>query len=160
MKQLKENEGIERSLLLAMAIIAGLTVANCYYNQPLLEMIRHDMGVSQHKANLITVVTQIGYALGLCLLIPMGDLYSRRRIIVVNMTVAAIMAIIIAVAHKVWIVWGASLLLGACSVIPQFFIPIAGQYSEEKHKSRNMGHRSIWVANWHSRIESGKRLCR
>ena len=139
MKQLKENEGIERSLLLAMAIIAGLTVANCYYNQPLLEMIRHDMGVSQHEANLITVVTQIGYALGLCLLIPMGDLYSRRRIIVVNMTVAAIMAIIIAVAHKVWIVWGASLLLGACSVIPQFFIPIAGQYSEEKHKSRNMG---------------------
>lgn len=139
MKQLKENEGIERSLLLAMAVIAGLTVANCYYNQPLLEMIRHDIGVSQHEANLITVVTQIGYALGVCFLIPMGDLYSRRRIIVVNMTVAAMMAIVIAVAHKVWLIWGASLLLGACSVIPQFFIPIAGQYSEKKNKSRNMG---------------------
>lgn len=69
----------------------------------------------------------------------MGDLYSRRRIIVVNMTVAAMMAIVIAVAHKVWLIWGASLLLGACSVIPQFFIPIAGQYSEKKNKSRNMG---------------------
>ena len=122
-----------------MAVIAGLTVANCYYNQPLLEMIRHDIGVSQHEANLITVVTQTGYALGLCFLIPMGDLYSRRRIIVVNMTVAAMMAIVIAVAHKVWLIWGASLLLGACSVIPQFFIPIAGQYSEKKNKSRNMG---------------------
>lgn len=139
MKQLKENEGIERSLLLTMAVIAGLTVANCYYNQPLLEMIRHDMGVSQHAANLITVVTQIGYALGLCFLIPMGDLYSRRRIIVINMSVAAVMAVIIAFALRVWIVWGASLLLGACSVIPQFFIPIAGQYSEKKNKSRNMG---------------------
>ena len=139
MKQLKENEGIERSLLLTMAVIAGLTVANCYYNQPLLEMIRHDMGVSQHAANLITVVTQIGYALGLCFLIPMGDLYSRRRIIVINMSVAVVMAVIIAFAQKVWIVWGASLLLGACSVIPQFFIPIAGQYSEKKNKSRNMG---------------------
>lgn len=139
MKQLKENEGIERSLLLTMAVIAGLTVANCYYNQPLLEMIRHDMDVSQHAANLITVVTQIGYALGLCFLIPMGDLYSRRRIIVINMSVAAVMAVIIAFAQKVWIVWGASLLLGACSVIPQFFIPIAGQYSEKKNKSRNMG---------------------
>ena len=139
MKQLKENKGIERSLLLTMAVIAGLTVANCYYNQPLLEMIRHDMGVSQHEANLITVVTQIGYALGLCFLIPMGDLYSRRRIIVINMSVAAVMAVIIAFAQRVWIVWGASLLLGACSVIPQFFIPIAGQYSEKKNKSRNMG---------------------
>ena len=139
MKQLKENEGIERSLLLTMAVIAGLTVANCYYNQPLLEMIRHDLGVSQHEANLITVVTQIGYALGLCFLIPMGDLYSRRRIIVVNMSVAAIMALVIAFANRICIVWGASLLLGACSVIPQFFIPIAGQYSEKKNKSRNMG---------------------
>lgn len=139
MKQLKENKGIERSLLLTMAIIAGLTVANCYYNQPLLEMIRHDMGVSQHEANLITVVTQIGYALGLCFLIPMGDLYSRRRIIVINMSVAAVMAVFIAFSQRVWIVWGASLLLGACSVIPQFFIPIAGQYSEKKNKGRNMG---------------------
>ena len=139
MKQLRENEGIERSLLLTMAVIAGLTVANCYYNQPLLEMIRHDMGVSQHEANLITVVTQIGYALGLCFLIPMGDLYSRRRIIVINMSVAAIMAVFIAFSQRVWIVWGASLLLGACSVIPQFFIPIAGQYSEKKNKGRNMG---------------------
>ena len=139
MKQLKGNEGIERSLLLTMAVIAGLTVANCYYNQPLLEMIRHDLGVSQHEANLITVVTQIGYALGLCFLIPMGDLYSRRRIIVVNMSVAAVMATVIAFANRICIVWGASLLLGACSVIPQFFIPIAGQYSEKKNKSRNMG---------------------
>ena len=139
MKQLKENKGIERSLLLTMAVIAGLTVANCYYNQPLLEMIRHDMGVSQHAANLITVVTQIGYALGLCFLIPMGDLYSRRRIIVINMSVAAVMAVFIAFSQRVWIVWGASLLLGACSVIPQFFIPIAGQYSEKKNKGRNMG---------------------
>ena len=138
MKQLKENGGIERSLLLTMAAV--LPFANCYYNQPLLEMIRHDIGVSQHEANLITVVTQIGYAFGLFFLIPMGDLYSRRRIIVVNMTVAAIMAVVIAVANKVWIIWGASLLLGACSVIPQFFIPIAGQYSEQKNKAR------IWAS--------------
>ena len=139
MNQLKENEGIPGSILLTMAIIAGFTVANCYYNQPLLEMIRSDMGVNEQQANLITVITQIGYALGLFFLIPMGDLYSRRRVILINMTLAALMAIIIAMASRIWLIWGASLILGACSVIPQFFIPIAGQFSKPKDKSRNMG---------------------
>lgn len=139
MNQLKENEGIPGSLLLAMAIIAGFTVANCYYNQPLLEMIRGDLGINAQQANLITVITQIGYALGLLFLIPMGDLYSRRRVILINMTLAALMAIVIATASHIWLIWGASLILGACSVIPQFFIPIAGQFSKPKDKSRNMG---------------------
>lgn len=139
MNQLKENEGIPGSLLLTMAIVAGFTVANCYYNQPLLEMIRTDLGINEQKANLITVITQIGYALGLLFLIPMGDLYSRRRVILINMSLAALMAIAIATASSVWMIWGASLILGACSVIPQFFIPIARQFSKPKDKSRNMG---------------------
>ena len=127
MIQLKENQGIPRSILLMMSIIAGLTVANCYYNQPLLELIRHDLDITEQSANLITVITQIGYALGLFFLIPMGDMFSRKKLILVNMTIAALMAIVMAVAQNVWMLWGASLLIGACSVIPQFFIPIAGQ---------------------------------
>lgn len=139
MIQLKENQGIPRSMLLMMAVVAGFTVANCYYNQPLLELIRNDIGISEQYANLITVVTQIGYALGLCFIIPMGDLFSRRRIIVTNMMMAALMAIIIGVAQNVWMIWGASLVIGASSVIPQIFIPIAGQFSAPENKSRNMG---------------------
>lgn len=139
MIQLKENQGIPRNILLMMAIIAGLTVANCYYNQPLLELIRHDIGITEQSANLITMITQIGYALGLFFLIPLGDMFSRKRLILVNMSIAAVMAIVMAVAQNVWMLWGASLLIGACSVIPQFFIPIAGQFSATKNKSRNMG---------------------
>ena len=139
MIQLKENQGIPRNILLMMAVIAGLTVANCYYNQPLLELIRHDIGITEQSANLITVITQIGYALGLFFLIPLGDMFSRKRLILVNMSIAAVMAIVMAVAQNVWMLWGASLLIGACSVIPQFFIPIAGQFSAPKNKSRNMG---------------------
>ena len=118
MIQLKENQGIPRSILLMMSIIAGLTVANCYYNQPLLELIRHDLDITEQSANLITVITQIGYALGLFFLIPMGDMFSRKKLILVNMTIAALMAIVMAVAQNVWMLWGASLLIGACSVIP------------------------------------------
>ena len=139
MIQLKENQGIPRSVLLMMAVIAGLTVANCYYNQPLLELIRHDIGITEQSANLITVITQIGYALGLFFLIPLGDMFSPKKLILANMSIAAVMAIVMAVAQNVWMLWGASLLIGACSVIPQFFIPIAGQFSVPKNKSRNMG---------------------
>ncbi len=139
MIQLKENQGIPRSVLLMMAVIAGLTVANCYYNQPLLELIRHDIGITEQSANLITVITQIGYALGLFFLIPLGDMFSPKKLILTNMSIAAVMAIVMAVAQNVWMLWGASLLIGACSVIPQFFIPIAGQFSAPKNKSRNMG---------------------
>ena len=106
MIQLKENQGIPRSVLLMMAVIAGLTVANCYYNQPLLELIRHDIGITEQSANLITVITQIGYALGLFFLIPLGDMFSPKKLILANMSI---------------------------------FIPIAGQFSAPKNKSRNMG---------------------
>ena len=139
MIQLKENAGISVGILTAMAVIAGFTVANCYYNQPLLELIRADLHVSEAQANLITVITQIGYALGLFFIIPMGDLYSRRRIVMVNMLVAALMAVVIATAGHIAVVWGASLIIGACSVVPQIFIPIAGQFSESANKSRNIG---------------------
>ncbi len=58
MIQLKENQGIPRHILLMMSIMAGLTVANLYYNQPLLELIRADIGTTEVEANLITVISQ------------------------------------------------------------------------------------------------------
>ena len=100
-----------------MSVIAGLTVANCYYNQPLLELIRHDLNISEGTANLITVLTQVGYAIGLCFIIPMGDLFSRRRIVVVSMTMSAIMATVMAFATNVWMAVGRSII---SSVMPRF----------------------------------------
>lgn len=137
---LEEQGGIPRSVLAMMAIVAGFTVANLYYNQPLLEMMRADLRTTVVAANLITVITQMGYAAGLCFVIPMGDLYSRRRIISISMLSGAAAAIIIALSHTVETVWGASFILGVCSVIPQLFIPIAGQFSRPENRARNMGY--------------------
>lgn len=139
MIQLEENKGIPRHILLMMSVVGGLTVANLYYNQPLLEEMRASLATDELKANLITVITQVGYALGLLLIVPMADMYPRRKIVMVNMAVATLMAAIIATATNVWIVWAASIIIGACSVVPQIFVPMAGLFSRPEHKSRNMG---------------------
>ena len=120
--------------------MAGFTVANLYYNQPLLDMICRETGITQVEANLITVVTQIGYALGLLFVVPLADMVSVRRIVVLGMSVAAVSAVTIGFAENVWMLWGASLTLGVSSIMPQLFIPMAALYSRPENKSRNMGY--------------------
>ena len=140
MIHLSPHNGIPRHILLMMAIMAGFTVANLYYNQPLLDMICRETGITQVEANLITVVTQIGYALGLLFVVPLADMVSTRRIVVVGMLVAAVSAVTMGFAENVWMLWGASLMLGISSIMPQLFIPMAALYSQPKNKSRNMGY--------------------
>ena len=123
-----------------MAVMAGFTVANLYYNQPLLDMICRETGVSQVQANLITVITQVGYALGLLFVVPLADMVPVKRIVVVAMSVAALSALTIACAENVWLLWGASLTLGVSSIMPQLFIPMATLYSRPENKTRNMGY--------------------
>ena len=140
MIRLAPNNGIPRHILLMMAIMAGFTVANLYYNQPLLDMICRETGISQVQANLITVITQVGYALGLLFVVPLADMVPVRRIVVVAMSVAALSALTIASADNVWLLWGASLTLGISSIMPQLFIPMATLYSRPQNKTRNMGY--------------------
>ncbi len=140
MIRLEENKGIPSGVLLMMAVVSGLTIGNIYYNQPLLELIRGEIGASEIETNMVTVISQAGYALGLCFIIPMGDLYSRRRIITVNMVAAGLMSLTIAFAESIGVIWCASLVLGASTVIPQLFIPVAGQFSKPGQKARNMGY--------------------
>jgi predicted MFS family arabinose efflux permease len=67
-------------------------------------------------------------------------LYSRRKIILISMLSAALSSAIIGFSPSLIIVWIASYFLGVCSVIPQLFIPIAGQFSRPENKARNMGY--------------------
>ncbi len=138
-KVLTPDGGIPRSILFVMATTGGLTVANLYYNQPLLETIRNSLGATELQANLITFITQLGYALGLIFIVPLADKLSRRKIVAVNMSVAVACCVTIALSHSIWTVWGASIILGCNSVVPQMFIPVASYFSKPENKSRNMG---------------------
>lgn len=126
-------------MLWMLAIISGLSVANLYYNQPLLNQISEDLAISEFTANLIPMTTQIGYALGLLFIIPLGDLYNRKHIIVVNFLLLMVATCSIASSASVPYILAASLVMGICSVMPQIFIPIAAQFSLPENKARNVG---------------------
>lgn len=137
--ELKENAGLPAHILWTLAIVAGISVANLYYNQPLLNLMRADLGVSDFQANLIAMITQIGYALGLLFIVPLGDLYRRKKIILVNFLLLVFALLTMALAESIYTIWAASLVTGVCSMIPQIFVPIASQYSRPEHKGRNVG---------------------
>lgn len=139
MNALVPNKGIPRNVLFAMALIGGLSVANLYYNQPLLEAMRQSLDATELQANLITFITQTGYAAGLVFVVPLADKLSRRKIIAVNMVVAVVCCLSIAFGSSLWLIWFASLVLGCNSVVPQMFIPVASHFSTSENKSRNMG---------------------
>lgn len=138
-KYLEENKGIPASLLWGLAIISGIAVANLYYNQPLLNRISEDLHISEFTANLIPMTTQIGYALGLLFIIPLGDLYERRKIVVINFALLTLSMFFIAVSPDIRFILLASLVTGICSVMPQVFIPIVSQFSKPENKARNVG---------------------
>ena len=137
--ELKENGGLPAHILWTLAIVAGVSVANLYYNQPLLNVIRHELGVSEFKTNLIAMITQVGYAIGLLFIVPLGDLYQRKKIILTSFTLLIFSLIAIGAAPDIYIIWGASLITGICSMIPQIFVPIASQFSRPENKGRNVG---------------------
>lgn len=137
--ELRENQGIPAPLLALMAVATGLSVANCYYNQPLLGSMAKELAVSDFSASMVATLTQIGYVVGLVFVIPLGDLVSRKKLIQTNYIVSLCALLAIALAPNIYWVWGASLVAGASSVMPQFFIPLVSYHSTPSRKVRNVG---------------------
>jgi len=81
---LKEDQGIPTILLIVMALATGFSVANCYYNQPLLDSITSDLSIPEYEGSIISALTQLGYVIGLGLIIPMGEVISKKRVIIAD----------------------------------------------------------------------------
>ncbi len=122
-----------------MAVCTGLIVANIYYCQPLVILIAHDFGIPEHVAGKITYLTQAGYALGLFLLVPLGDMFERKRQILVITGLAAGALILAAVAKSFLLLQVVSFLIGACSIVPQLILPMAANLSDDRNRGQNIG---------------------
>lgn len=135
-----EDKGLPIWFVVLMAVVSGLSISNIYYIQPLLEDVRLELNLSANLANQITVVSQIGYVLGLFILIPLADKVSRRNLLKITFTMLVISLVIMYISSSFYLILTANIFIGFCAVIPHIFIPIAAQYSTPKDKSRNVGY--------------------
>ncbi len=130
---------IPRRTLWAMSAGCGLAVANNYYAQPLLAEMGRDFGVSDRQIGLITTASQVGYAAGLLLFVPLGDLLERRRQILTML--GAVTVALVAVAFSPTFTWLAlaSLAVGVTTIAPQLLVPFAAALAPPADRGRVVG---------------------
>ena len=130
---------MSRGLIALFAIATGQAVASNYLAQPLLEAIRRDFGVTAGLAGLIVTVAQLGYAVGLVLLLPLGDLFERRRLITALAAITAVFLAAAALAPSIGLFLAAAGLIGFTSVMAQILVPFAAGLSPEDERGRVVG---------------------
>ena len=122
-----------------MAIGSGATVANLYYNQPLLAIMAQSFHASSHAIGFIPMLTQIGYAIGIVLFVPLGDLTEQRRLIVTMLGATAVALGLAAIADNfVWLV-AASFGIGITAIAAQIIVPFAAQLTPSADRGRVVG---------------------
>src|SRR5579859_1970644 len=134
----REGRGL-RLVMLVLAFACGASVANLYYAQPLLGLIRQTFGVSSGTAALVVTVTQVGYALGLAFLLPLGDLLENRRLSSRTLLVTAVALAVAAAAPGFGVFLVALALVGVTSVVAQVLIPLAAHLAPEQSRGKWVG---------------------
>ncbi len=130
---------LTRGMVLLFAFCCGAIVANIYYAQPIIELIAPDVGLSSTMASLIVSLTQIGYALGLFFLVPLGDLLENRRLMIITTLVAIASLLGAAFTDQPNVFLLVSLLVGFSSVSVQVLIPLAAHLAPEESRGRVVG---------------------
>jgi predicted MFS family arabinose efflux permease len=123
-------------LVWILAAACGISVANIYYNQPLLEQMG---GTFNGSAAYLPMFTQIGAGMGMFLFVPLGDMFERRRLIVLVSSCAAAACVLTALSPSLAFLSAASLILGLASIVPHLILPFAAQISAPAERGRVVG---------------------
>jgi len=133
------REGLSGGLVRLMAVTCAVTVANLYYAQPLLHSIGSSLHVSQGSASLLVTVGQLGYAAGLLLIVPAGDIVRRRPLLTGMLGFCAITLAGSALAPNLAVLDAAVALCCVTSVVVQMLVPYAATLASDKERSRVIG---------------------
>ena len=131
--------GISHGLVLLLALACGAAAANLYYAQPLLHTLAGAFGVSNGTAGLLITISQLGYVVGLALVVPLGDLHERRGLITFTMLVTAA-GMAVAATAPAFAVFGAALaVVGVSSVVAQVIVPMSSSLSADHERGAVVG---------------------
>lgn len=119
----KAAEPLPRFLIPLLAVACAISVASIYYAQPLAAQMAADLGVGAQAVSHALLATQIGYGLGMILLVPLGDGVERRRLIVTTVAAAVPALLILSASVNVGMLIVSSLFVGIASAVPQMIIP-------------------------------------
>ncbi|MEM7757802.1 MAG: MFS transporter [Cyanobacteria bacterium P01_A01_bin.40] len=122
-----------------MAIICGFAVANLYYNQPILAQIAESFDASASEVGWIPTLTQMGYASGLLLFVPLGDRLERRKLIIAMLCLTAIALLMAALSPSLSFLIFSSYLIGAATVMAQILLPFATDLVSEQIQGKIIG---------------------
>ncbi len=128
-----------RGQILAMAFTAGAVVANIYFSQPMLPLIARSLGAPPSAIGLIPACNLAGFAAGLATLVPLGDRYDRKRIVLAQIAFAGLFATLAALAPNLPLLLMASLGLGFVSCAPQQMVPFAATLAAPFERGRAVG---------------------
>ena len=130
---------LTRGLTWLMAAACGVFVSGIYFNQPLLSDFARDFHTTMQGVATVAAATQIGYALGLLLFVPLGDRYERRALIMAMGPLLALALIAVTAAHTLPTLIAASLALGMFATVTQQLIPIAAHLAAPEQRGRAVG---------------------
>jgi len=131
--------GIGRGLVALLALACGVSVANIYYAQPVLHRIAVDLGVGSDAAGLVVTGSQVGYAAGLALLVPVGDVVARRRLVPLVLVLTALALVGMALAPALSVLVAFAAVVGLGSVAAQILVPLAAGLATESERGRVVG---------------------
>jgi predicted MFS family arabinose efflux permease len=130
---------LRRGVALLFSVASGLAVANVYYSQPLLDVIAADLGMSHATVGIIGTATQIGYGAGLLLVVPLGDLVNRRRLIVGQMLLSVLALVLVALAPTETLLLAAFTAVGVLAVVTQVLVAYSASMADPGDRGRVVG---------------------
>ncbi|REK77850.1 MFS transporter [Paenibacillus paeoniae] len=133
------HTGLTRPVILLLALCSGLSVANIYYAQPLLDSIAHDFRIAPSSIGIVVTVTQVFYAAGLLVLVPMGDLFNRRKLIATQMLLSVGALCTVAVSSSVSVLFVGIAIVGLLAVVAQTMVAAAATFSVPSDRGRTVG---------------------